>query len=593
MIKGRRTRYAGKSSTSNSAKPNVDESASPKRKDFKSTKGQTSSVTAVQINKKHNPHAREPIMLRGGRLQNVDIACYLHPTDRSKTAAHVVHPKVERIIDITDENTCDAFQSESSDYLDIHLPAVPSRTRQDDDTVSGSRKTNNYNNNNIFLQEPVLSLNLDKTSTEPTRTLKMMQKPFSANSNLKTSLFSSLSQPKIDSLWKNASMTTMCNNSILNPQNVLIKPLEQHALDLSKPTQVTHIDSTTATAEMQLHHDDSNSRDSGDSGVVVLSSNNGTSTLEIEANEAYLVGNNTDSAEKRRKPATPHRILCPSPIKHVVVSSSNLEGGAKSSAVAYNKKSQTVPNKTRKRLNVHDAENSADTKIPDPSLNDHNHCQTQYATAELHPTEDKLNITRGSRLTGKQPELAVEPLHAKPNSVGNKKITEFYPVRRSVRKTKKEVQVERDRDIEHAIQEEREEGLKIHHFEGKGRGVVTTRPFCKGEFVVEYIGDLISVPEAKLREQMYAEDDNTGCYMYYFKHKNLQHCIDATAESGKLGRLVNHSRNGNLVTKTVPLNNRPHLVLIAKEDIDAGVEVTYDYGDRSKEALQYYPWLAL
>uniref|UniRef100_A0A182ILC4 Uncharacterized protein n=1 Tax=Anopheles atroparvus TaxID=41427 RepID=A0A182ILC4_ANOAO len=93
---------------------------------------------------------------------------------------------------------------------------------------------------------------------------------------------------------------------------------------------------------------------------------------------------------------------------------------------------------------------------------------------------------------------------------------------------------------------------------------------------------LISVPEAKLREQMYAEDDNTGCYI-----------IDATAESGKLGRLVNHSRNGNLVTKTVPLNNRPHLVLIAKEDIDAGVEVTYDYGDRSKEALQYYPWLAL
>lgn len=68
--------------------------------------------------------------------------------------------------------------------------------------------------------------------------------------------------------------------------------------------------------------------------------------------------------------------------------------------------------------------------------------------------------------------------------------------------------------------------------------------------------------------------------------------IDATAESGKLGRLVNHSRNGNLMTKTVSLNNRPHLVLIAKEDIAEGVEVTYDYGDRSKEALQHHPWLA-
>lgn len=45
----------------------------------------------------------------------------------------------------------------------------------------------------------------------------------------------------------------------------------------------------------------------------------------------------------------------------------------------------------------------------------------------------------------------------------------------------------------------------------------------KGEFVVEYIGDLITVSEAKEREQIYAEDDNTGCYMYYFKHKNVQH----------------------------------------------------------------------
>lgn len=69
--------------------------------------------------------------------------------------------------------------------------------------------------------------------------------------------------------------------------------------------------------------------------------------------------------------------------------------------------------------------------------------------------------------------------------------------------------------------------------------------------------------------------------------------IDATAETGKLGRLVNHSRNGNLMTKTVMVGNRPHLVLIAKDDLPAGVELTYDYGDRSKEALQHHPWLAL
>jgi [histone H4]-lysine20 N-methyltransferase SETD8 len=69
--------------------------------------------------------------------------------------------------------------------------------------------------------------------------------------------------------------------------------------------------------------------------------------------------------------------------------------------------------------------------------------------------------------------------------------------------------------------------------------------------------------------------------------------IDATTETGKLGRLVNHSRNGNLMTKTVMVGNRPHLVLIAKDDLPAGVELTYDYGDRSKEALMHHPWLAL
>lgn len=68
--------------------------------------------------------------------------------------------------------------------------------------------------------------------------------------------------------------------------------------------------------------------------------------------------------------------------------------------------------------------------------------------------------------------------------------------------------------------------------------------------------------------------------------------VDATAESDRLGRLVNHSRNGNLTTKTVVIDNTPHLVLIAKEDIQPGEEVTYDYGDRSKVSLRFHPWLA-
>lgn len=65
--------------------------------------------------------------------------------------------------------------------------------------------------------------------------------------------------------------------------------------------------------------------------------------------------------------------------------------------------------------------------------------------------------------------------------------------------------------------------FQIRHFPGKGRGVVTTREFTKGEFVVEYVGVLIDQVTAKKRELLYAQDQNAGCYMYYFQHHNHQY----------------------------------------------------------------------
>ena len=80
---------------------------------------------------------------------------------------------------------------------------------------------------------------------------------------------------------------------------------------------------------------------------------------------------------------------------------------------------------------------------------------------------------------------------------------------------------------------------------------------------------------------------------------NLFVCsIDATAESGRLGRLLNHSRKSpNCYTKLVWVPNpvshvpEPHLVILAKRDIVKGEELTYDYGDRDKNSLQMHPWL--
>ncbi len=70
--------------------------------------------------------------------------------------------------------------------------------------------------------------------------------------------------------------------------------------------------------------------------------------------------------------------------------------------------------------------------------------------------------------------------------------------------------------------------------------------------------------------------------------------IDATKETGRLGRLVNHSRqNPNLQTKVIMIADTPRLILVAKKTVEKGEELLYDYGDRSKESLKAHPWLAL
>ncbi|VDM36611.1 unnamed protein product, partial [Hydatigera taeniaeformis] len=128
--------------------------------------------------------------------------------------------------------------------------------------------------------------------------------------------------------------------------------------------------------------------------------------------------------------------------------------------------------------------------------------------------------------------------------------------------------------------------------EEKGRGVITTRSFSPGEFVVEYVGELISGSEARAREAEYNKDPSVGSFMFFFCHGNQRYCVDATEETGKLGRLINHSRlHPNCVVKVIPINGVPHLALFAKTEIPPGEELLYDYGDRGKASLTAHPWL--
>ncbi|KAF7650722.1 hypothetical protein LDENG_00121600 [Lucifuga dentata] len=225
----------------------------------------------------------------------------------------------------------------------------------------------------------------------------------------------------------------------------------------------------------------------------------------------------------------------------------------------------------------------ADPPLPHVNSLSHAPLQTNSSSARHG------NRRRGNqhKVTGKKPTLRITD---RKNSQ-NRKVTDYFPIRRSSRKSKTELKYEEKKVIDDLITNGIEEGMKVQHIDGKGRAVFATRCFQKGEYVVEYHGDLLQITDAKKREAEYAQNPATGCYMYYFQYLCKTYCVDATKETERMGRLINHSKNGNCHTKLHDINGVPHLILVASRVIDEGEELLYDYGDRSKASIAAHPWL--
>jgi histone-lysine N-methyltransferase SETD8 len=169
------------------------------------------------------------------------------------------------------------------------------------------------------------------------------------------------------------------------------------------------------------------------------------------------------------------------------------------------------------------------------------------------------------------------------------------PLRRSTRKSPSTRRREQQADMEAKllVVDDTQHGFKIQTIPGKGRAVVATRSFVKGEFVLEYDGILMDKGTASNMENSYSLDVSKGCFMFYFLYNKKQYCLDATEESGRYGRLINHSRKRpTCYPKVVTVNGTPRLIFRAKSDLMPGQEVQYDYGDRSAKSILAFPWLA-
>lgn len=133
-------------------------------------------------------------------------------------------------------------------------------------------------------------------------------------------------------------------------------------------------------------------------------------------------------------------------------------------------------------------------------------------------------------------------------------------------------------------------GFEVCQVPQIGRGIKTTRSFKQNEVLMRYFGEVVTEREARRRER--AGPQVGHFYRFNFRFHEKQYVLDATVEDGSYGRLINHSKkNANVVPKAIEIDGNPAIYFQAKVDIEAGVELRYDYAVHDKEVLEANPWL--
>ena len=115
--------------------------------------------------------------------------------------------------------------------------------------------------------------------------------------------------------------------------------------------------------------------------------------------------------------------------------------------------------------------------------------------------------------------------------------------------------------------------LDIKRTGRKGHGLFTKQPLKKGQFIIEYVGEVLHEDEYRVRKARYESEEKRH---YYFMTLSSSETIDA-AERGNAGRFLNHSCRPNCETQKWMVNGELCIGIYALEDITNETELTFDY----------------
>jgi hypothetical protein len=107
----------------------------------------------------------------------------------------------------------------------------------------------------------------------------------------------------------------------------------------------------------------------------------------------------------------------------------------------------------------------------------------------------------------------------------------------------------------------------------RGFGARPTRDVKAGEFVIEYVGEVIDETEYQRRLVEYSAN---GAPNYYLFKLTANLTMDA-GPRGSLARFINHSCNPNCISEKWTVGGATRVGIFATQDIAKGTELTYNY----------------